>query len=817
MKKQKKDYLEKIALSLIIKYDEPPEMVERSIASVAPVVDGIFLTITKNNPKDDTSAIERIAKKFNANVSFFDWIDDFAAARNFAFAKIPKKEFGWIYWHDVDDILQGIKHFPAIFKDTIIHGWDAVYFSYWYNVDLDENGKVREIVVEHKRERIVRNDGCFKWIGRIHETLIEQRKAVKMFRDECIIVHLTSSERQDVNIDRNIRILEKTLKAEDKKDPRTVMYLAKAYYDRSKSQKKEGKRKIDIELSRNLFFEYLEGVGKPGSTDYREPSGWDEERSQAWAYLSEIARAEGQFNAAIKCAFNATEEAPKFPGYYLDLAMCYTYKRDWEKADHWLRVALHVPQPNTTLITNPRDIKSRALEIDYHIAFAKRDLPRAERAVSKLKEILPDMKALDERLTSIQQLIMANKAAQSVAYLSRVLEISGEQHKIPDLIQAIPKEIAQETFVSQMRHKFMPPRLWEKNEIAIMCGPGFEKWSPKNLKDGIGGSEEAVIYLSRELTSLGYKVIVYADPREDVGDYDGVTYRPFHEMNPKDSFNILILWRAVGFVDQNFSAKQTYLWLHDVPTNPEFTKERIDKIDKIFVLSEYHKSLLRMSDNGKIVPIPEEKLFVTGNGISEININKKWGRDPNKLIWGSSYDRGLPYLLQIWPQVKKAIPDATLDIYYGWNLYDVAHAGNPARTRWKDKVNKMMQQEGITHHGRVGHKELHKAYAQAGIWAYPTDFQEISCISAMKSAAFGAIPVTTNFAALKETVRHGIKVDVDITEKAGQKEYTKALIKFMKQDPEEIEKIRETMMKDAQEFFPWSGIAKQWDKLFKNK
>lgn len=223
-----------------------------------------------------------------------------------------------------------------------------------------------------------------------------------------------------------------------------------------------------------------------------------------------------------------------------------------------------------------------------------------------------------------------------------------------------------------------------------------------------------------------------------------------------------------------------------------------------------------MSRNGEMVPMPEDKIFVTSNGINPVNINKKWIRDPHRLIWTSSYDRGLPYLLLIWEDVLKEVPDANLHIYYGWNLYDAIHGNNPARVQWKNKVDELMKQPGITHHGRVGHAELNRAFAQSGVWAYPTDFTEISCISAMKAQAHGAFPVTTNYAALKETVRHGIKLDIDITETVGQGEYKKALIEFLKKNSSD-EKARGEMMQDAVKTFLWSGVAKQWQGLFENK
>jgi len=41
-------------------------------------------------------------------------------------------------------------------------------------------------------------------------------------------------------------------------------------------------------------------------------------------------------------------------------------------------------------------------------------------------------------------------------------------------------------------------------------------------------------------------------------------------------------------------------------------------------------------------------------------------RHKHWVIYTSSYDRGLEHLLKMWPDVKKAVPDAELHIFYGW-------------------------------------------------------------------------------------------------------------------------------------------------------
>src|SRR3990167_3616003 len=184
------------------------------------------------------------------------------------------------------------------------------------------------------------------------------------------------------------------------------------------------------------------------------------------------------------------------------------------------------------------------------------------------------------------------------------------------------------------------------------------------------------------------------------------------------------------------------------------------------------------------------------------------------MFYSSSPDRGLPFLLLHWKEVRKAVPDAELNIYYGFEVYDAIHANNPARMEWKNQVLTMMKQDGIIYHGRVGHDKLNKEISKCGIWAYPTDFTEISCITAMKAQALGAVPVVTNYAALEETVKNGLRIDVDIRTEEGQKEYFDTLIGLLK-DPIKQDEIRKPMMPWAKDYFLWSHVAKIWDQLLR--
>lgn len=190
-------------------------------------------------------------------------------------------------------------------------------------------------------------------------------------------------------------------------------------------------------------------------------------------------------------------------------------------------------------------------------------------------------------------------------------------------------------------------------------------------------------------------------------------------------------------------------------------------------------------------------------------------RNLKKVFYGSSYDRGLEHLLKMWPDVKKAVPEATLEIAYGWQLFDKFYHNNPSSMSWKNKMLEMMTHEGITEHGRLPQPEVAELMKTCGVWAFPTHFGEINCINALKAQAYGLEPVVVNYAALKETVQFGRKVEGDIYDEETKAEFKKQLIEALVNPLDDAERVK--MMKWANDTYQWETIAKQWSDEFRRE
>jgi hypothetical protein len=119
----------KLYLNMIIGDFESPEIVKRSIDSVKSQVDGIYVAVTyKDKEPKKSHPLMKYLTKIGANVYTFKWIWDFAKARQFVLDKTPKGTTSFIYWQDVDDVLDGAENLHRVADEMVGTPYAAAFF-----------------------------------------------------------------------------------------------------------------------------------------------------------------------------------------------------------------------------------------------------------------------------------------------------------------------------------------------------------------------------------------------------------------------------------------------------------------------------------------------------------------------------------------------------------------------------------------------------------------------------------------------------------------------------------------------------------------
>lgn len=353
----------------------------------------------------------------------------------------------------------------------------------------------------------------------------------------------------------------------------------------------------------------------------------------------------------------------------------------------------------------------------------------------------------------------------------------------------------------------------------------FEPWywvNPEN--PGIGGSETSHVEMARRLSEHGHTVVSVApvpwrEAREAPGgavwlnvDDDGIAKAMAHMRGGPD---IVVVYRAPAIIDHLPEGVNAWLICQDVdyrsPGN-ELTPERARKFSRIVALCETHGQYLRAAH-----PEVKDRVCVSSNGIKVETIEQiaqnPPSRNPFKLIYASSPDRGLETLLHIFRRAHEAIPDLEISLHYGFSNMDrvIEHFGPKHQAaQIKDRIFKLMDQPGVTWHGRTGQTELLKAWFSSGIWCHPSNFTETSCITCMEAQACGAIPITQPVWAIAENVRFGTFIDGNVDTQLVRARYVREILRIASQ-PELQAEIRGEMMNYAQMRFSWEQFVTQWE------
>jgi predicted SAM-dependent methyltransferase len=294
----------KPTLSLAMIVRDSSSFLEKCLTSCHDLFDEIVIIDTGS--KDST---KEIAYKYTDKVFDFEWIDDFAAARNYSFSKCTSD---FICWLDDDDVI--LTKDKEKFKNLDLSDKEIVILKYEYS--HDEFGVV-ECSLE--RERIVKRSLGLVWQKAIHEYLPLNGK---VSREDISIHHF----KKHGSSERNLRILEKIVEKDT--DPRNFYYLGKEYADFGKTE--EAITALEKFVSMNA---------------------WWEDIFLAYQVIAKCYLSLKNENKFFENIFKSIQMEPRRAEPYYELGEFYANKSDWSRAIHYFEECLNVKRASELMST----------------------------------------------------------------------------------------------------------------------------------------------------------------------------------------------------------------------------------------------------------------------------------------------------------------------------------------------------------------------------------------------------------------------------------------------------------------------------------
>ena len=292
---------------MIVKNEE--DVIGRCLKSTLSFVDEIIIVDTGSTDKT-----KMIASQYTSKIYDFEWIDDFAVARNFSFSKATGD---YIMWLDADDIITPMNANKIVaLKNSYDPKTDIFMFK--YNVAFDKNNRP---TFTYYRERIIRNSEKYKWESPIHEVISLNGNIVYQ---EISVEH---KKLRPSPPGRNLKIFEKMIQDGVELDARQQFYYG-----------------------RELFYNHQDIAAINTLENFlTRLDGWDENKIDACKLLGTLYLQNANPEKALKSLFYSFQYAPPRSNICCDIGKIFFENKNYSNAIFWYELAA---SQNQNLITN---------------------------------------------------------------------------------------------------------------------------------------------------------------------------------------------------------------------------------------------------------------------------------------------------------------------------------------------------------------------------------------------------------------------------------------------------------------------------------
>lgn len=400
-----------LGLACIVKNEE--QVLSRLLDSVKSLVDQIVIVDTGSTDK----TVE-IAKSYGAEVYHFEWVDDFAAARNESFQHITTD---YVLWLDADDVVypEDAAKIKELMEDP-----QAEQYLITYHYAHNEYG---DPIISFLRERIIKRDLNLKWEDPIHEYLPLLPSCKE--RSDISIHHFKTKENSANTAKRNIRLLKMALEKNPTK-ARLQFYYAKELYDDGQFE--------------NVEKEFLKYLDMPG--------GWEINRAETYRKLAEFYINKREYEKALDAVDNALKIEKKKADLFCLKGAIYLNQQDYLQAIEWYEKAIYSTELNNWGF-NQMDYHTWVPHLQlclayYHSGNKKKAKYHNDRALKYRPEderILSNQKMLEEELNQMNNIIK-EKTRETVIFYVPYGKSGGIKRIVNTAKKLIEKEIPVKIF-----------------------------------------------------------------------------------------------------------------------------------------------------------------------------------------------------------------------------------------------------------------------------------------------------------------------------------------------------------------------------------
>jgi hypothetical protein len=330
---------------------------------------------------------------------------------------------------------------------------------------------------------------------------------------------------------------------------------------------------------------------------------------------------------------------------------------------------------------------------------------------------------------------------------------------------------------------------------------------------GIGGSETMHCEVAWRLAARGHQVYSYCPlaVKQCYQKIRGVVWRPIDDLVTDCEHPGLWMFIRDVQTPATFEVRDDQrVWIvmqdADLPRWPTV----MPAVSRILALCTAHLEYLQRTH-----PRFASQLFLSRNGlrgdlVGTVLAEPPQPRNPHRLMFASSPDRGLYEVLQAFSLIRFCVPDAELHVFYGWdNIHKLKATGS---LQWTEqRIRRLAAQPGVVLHGRTGQPDLYREWLKSALYVAPTNFLETGHISLLEAQALGAIPIVNPLWATGQYQRGGIAIAGDPEhEQVTLRRYAMAAVHLM-QHPEVQEEMRQPMMETARKEFDWEDVIDQYE------